>query len=121
MKRLFTRVKKQEPEVASQPKIYQNPAVNDYCSEFEVNNWIISDFVVSELTPIVGFHPFPLSELMLMTAATTKFKPTHIFEWGTHIGKSARVFYEISDKFKLKSKIYSIDLPDEKEHNEHPQ
>jgi cephalosporin hydroxylase len=101
-------------------KSYDNPVVNSNSTEFEVNNWIISEFVVNELVPVVGMHPFPLSELMLMTAATTKFRPTHIFDWGTHIGKSARVFYEATEKFGIKAKLYSIDLPDEIEHGEHP-
>lgn len=100
---------------------FEDAAKNLNCSEFEVNNWIISDFVVNRLVPIVGFHPFPLNELMLMTATVCRFKPTLIFEWGTNIGKSARVFFEITDAFKIKTEIHSIDLPDTVFHNEHPQ
>ena len=60
--------------------------------EFEVNNWIISEFIVEKLVPVVGVHPFPLDELSLMTAAVCRFQPELIFEWGTNIGKSARIF-----------------------------
>ncbi|MGE0568366.1 MAG: class I SAM-dependent methyltransferase [Bacteroidia bacterium] len=97
------------------------PTVNHEGKEFEVNNWLISEFVVQKLVPIVGYHPFPLNELMLMASAVSYFKPEYIFEWGTNIGKSARIFYEITETFKIKSEIHSIDLPDDVFHNEHPQ
>lgn len=93
---------------------------NPYCSEFEVNNWIISDFVVRKLVPVVDVRPFPLNELTLMVAAVCRLKPTHIFEWGTNIGKSARIFYEVCKEFGISSEIHSIDLSDEDEHVEHP-
>lgn len=99
---------------------YSNPVVNPRSSEFEVNNWIVSEFIVKELVPVVGWLPFPLTELTLMTSAVIRLEPTHIFEWGTHIGKSARIFYEVTKTFKIPAKIYSIDLPDEEQHNEHP-
>ncbi|NCN25881.1 class I SAM-dependent methyltransferase [Candidatus Falkowbacteria bacterium] len=54
-----------------------------------------------------------MDELMLMTASVVYFKPTHIFDWGTYVGKSARIFYEIVRFYKLKSEIHSIDLPDD--------
>ncbi|MFH1827619.1 MAG: class I SAM-dependent methyltransferase [bacterium] len=91
------------------------------CSEFEVDNWIISEFVIKELVPIVGIHPYPLNELIFMVSAVCRLKPTHIFEWGTHVGKSARIFYEITKYFHITSEIHSIDLPDNVQHCEHPQ
>lgn len=99
---------------------YTNPAKNLNCTEFEVDNWEVSDFVVNKLVPAVGWHPFPLTELMLMSATVTRFRPKAIFDWGTHIGKSARVFYEVTEAFKIPSKIYSFDLPDDVDHVEHP-
>jgi cephalosporin hydroxylase len=90
-------------------------------TEFEVNNWVVSDFIVNKLVPIVGFHPFPLNELMMMTSVVCYFKPEFIIEWGTNIGKSARIFYEISEAFNISTEIHSIDLPDDVYHNEHPQ
>ena len=97
-----------------------DPLPNHKGTEFEVNNWVTSDFIVNKLVPIVGFHPFPLNELMLMTSAVVYFKPEFIFEWGTNIGKSARIFYEISEAFNVKTEIHSIDLPDDVFHGEHP-
>ena len=87
---------------------------------FEVNNWKLSAFILRKIVPVVGVHPFPLNELLLMTAAVAWTKPTHIFEWGTHIGKSARIFYETCRFLKIDTVIHSIDLPDEVEHVEHP-
>jgi cephalosporin hydroxylase len=94
--------------------------LNRSCSEFEVNNWVISQFVINKLMPVVGCHPFPLNEQMLMVAAVCRLQPTHIFEWGTNIGKSARVFYETCQAFGIHAEIHSIDLPDDMEHVEHP-
>ncbi len=87
--------------------------------EIEVDKWIISKFVIEKLTPIVGVHPFPLDELMLMTSAICWFSPDYIFEWGTHVGKSARIFYEIKKSFRLNYQLHSIDLPNNVEHIEH--
>jgi len=100
---------------------YKDPALNLTSTEFEVNNWIVSEFVLNRLVPVAGIHPFPLDELMLMTSAVCRFKPELIFEWGTNIGKSARIFYEITNMFKIDCEIHSIDLPDDVFHNEHPQ
>ena len=96
------------------------PALNINCSQFEVNNWTISEFIVNKLVKISGVHPYPLAELNLMVAAICWFKPQQVFEWGTNIGKSARVFYEASKAFDIDIEIHSIDLPDDVEHGEHP-
>ena len=101
-------------------KEFPDPSVNPSEREFEVNNWVISDFIVKTIVPVVGVHPFPLNELMLMVAAVCRFKPTLIFEWGTHIGKSARIFRETVKAFKIPCAIHSIDLPDDVHHGEHP-
>ena len=95
-------------------------ARNRECSEFEVDAWQLSQFVLDRLVPIVGIHPFPLHELMLLSAATCRLRPPLIFEWGTHIGKSARVFYEILAYYGIPGEVHSIDLPDDVQHVEHP-
>jgi hypothetical protein len=98
----------------------ENPAKNLACAEFEVNNWLVSEFVIGKLIPVVGSHPYPLNELMLMTAAICRFQPSQIFEWGTNIGKAARIFYECAQHYGISTEIHSIDLPDDVEHGEHP-
>ena len=99
---------------------FPDPTLNGHCTEFEVDKWTISDFIVNRLVPVVGTHPYPLDELLLMAAALCRLKPTHIFEWGTHVGKSARIFFETSKVFGIATEIHSIDLPDASEHSEHP-
>lgn len=93
---------------------------NPGATEFEVNNWVISEFVLSRLVPVVGVHPYPLNELMFMAGAICRFKPSHVFEWGTNVGASARVFYETAQHFHIPLEIHSIDLPSEIGHVEHP-
>lgn len=97
-----------------------DPVKNPDCSEFEVDNWALSRFLLTKLIPIVGVEPFPLHELMLMCAATCRLRPTQIFEWGTHVGKSARVFYECAQHYGIPMQIHSVDLPDDARHVEHP-
>jgi cephalosporin hydroxylase len=97
-----------------------DPKKNIQCSEFEVDNWVISTFIVKKLIPIVGTHPYPIAELNLMVAAVCRLKPQQVFEWGTNIGKSARIFYETGKQFGIPLEIHSIDLPDDLEHEEHP-
>lgn len=89
-------------------------------SEFEINNWAVSAIVAANMLPAVGSHPFPLNELMLMAGAVARVKPAYIFEWGTHIGKSARAFHEAAKAMDIPVTIHSIDLPDDVEHGEHP-
>jgi cephalosporin hydroxylase len=100
--------------------MFPDPTLNGHCTEFEVDKWVISDFIVNRLVPIVGTHPYPLDELLLMAAALCRLKPTHILEWGTHVGKSARIFFETSKAFGIATEIHSIDLPDKTQHPEHP-
>lgn len=95
-------------------------APNPDGSEYEVNNWILSEFVLKRLVPAVGVHPYPLNELMLMAGAVCRFRPTHVFEWGTNVGSSARVFFETARQFSIPLEIHSIDLPPEVGHVEHP-
>jgi len=97
-----------------------NPAKNTNCQKFEVNGWDLSQFVLERIVPVSGVHPFPLQELMLMCAAVCRLQPSLIFEWGTHIGKSARIFHETLTYFGIPGQVHSVDLPDDVTHVEHP-
>ncbi|HMC97225.1 MAG TPA: class I SAM-dependent methyltransferase, partial [Flavobacteriales bacterium] len=57
---------------------------------------------------------------MLLAGTVCRFRPALIFDWGTHIGVSARVFRETITAFGIPAAIHSIDLPDEVHHGEHP-
>lgn len=97
-----------------------DPVKNLQSTEFEVDNWIISRFIINKLEPVADTHPYPICELNLMASAVCRLRPQQIFEWGTNIGKSARIFYETARYFKIPLTIDSIDLPDDHEHQEHP-
>lgn len=99
---------------------HDDVAKNIDCTEFEVDNWKTSKFIIQRLLPIVGSHPYPISELNLMVSAVCRLKPQQVFEWGTNIGKSSRIFYETGKQFNIPLEIHSIDLPDDLEHTEHP-
>ncbi len=116
---IFSKAKKLLREPAKETTA-PNPSKNENCSEFEVDGWEVSKFVLEKIVPVAGMHPFPLQELMLMTSSVCRVKPPLIFEWGTHIGKSARIFHETVTHFGLASHVHSIDLPDDVSHVEHP-
>ncbi|WP_439922636.1 class I SAM-dependent methyltransferase [Nitrobacter sp. JJSN] len=99
---------------------WPDPVPNKGASEFEVDLWTLSDFVLGKVVPAVGVRPYPLNELLLMTAAACRLKPSVVFDWGTHIGVSARVFYECARAFGLGYEIHSVDLPPDASHVEHP-
>lgn len=84
----------------------------------EANKWVLSKFIIDKLIRIVGIQPYPLDELLFMCSTLAYFKPDVIFEWGTHYGKSARVFYEAAKFLDLEVKIHSIDLPPAEAHIE---
>lgn len=99
---------------------WPDPVRNPTASEFEVDLWILSRFLLQKVVPVVGTHPYPLNELLLMTAAACRLRPSVVFDWGTHIGASARIFYECNKAFKLGYDIHSVDLPPDASHVEHP-
>ena len=101
-------------------RAWPDPVRNASASEFEVDLGVLSRFLLEKIVPLVGTHPYPLNELLLMTAAACRLKPSVVFDWGTHIGISARVFYECDRAFKLGYEIHSVDLPPGASHVEHP-
>jgi cephalosporin hydroxylase len=97
-----------------------NAVRNAQASEFEVDLWVLSDFVLDTIVPVVGVRPYPLNELLLMTAAACRLRPSVVFDWGTHIGVSAFIFHECDRAFNLGYDVHSIDLPPDATHVEHP-
>jgi cephalosporin hydroxylase len=87
-------------------------------ANLEIDKWAASDAVLW-LQRIVGKHPYPLDELMLMTAAFGSLRPDVVVEIGTHVGKSARIWWELSRLFGCQTAIHTIDLHDPS-HAEYP-
>ena len=77
-----------------------------------------SKFVVESLVARVGHWPYPPGELQLMTIALLWWQPDMIFEWGTNLGNSARIFHWIAEAFDINTQIHSIDLPPDVSHAE---
>ncbi len=98
----------------------RDPVKSPGCSEFEVDATVLSWFVVKRLVRRVGFRPFPINELLLMTSAVCRIRPEMILEWGTNIGVSASVFFEACKYFGIRAEIHSTDLPADVEHVENP-
>ena len=96
-----------------------NPNLNIVARSLpEADKWELSEFILQKLVPVVGIHPYPLDELLLMCSTLAYFQPDIILEWGTHTGKSARIFYEAAAYLNLRTQIHSVDLPPDKEHIE---
>ena len=87
-------------------------------SLLEVNKWSTSEYV-SKLVRVVGHKPFPLDELMLMAAAFEYHRPEIVIDIGTHVGKSARIWFELSKELQIASAIHTIEL-NEPSHVEYP-
>jgi hypothetical protein len=77
-----------------------------------------SKFVVESLVGRVGHWPYPPGELQLMTIVMLWWQPDMIFEWGTNVGNSARIFHWIAEAFEIDTQIHSIDLPPDVSHAE---
>jgi cephalosporin hydroxylase len=77
-----------------------------------------SKFVTESLLPRAGHWPYPPGELQLMTVVMLWWQPDVIFEWGTNLGNSARVFHWIAEAFAIDTQIHSIDLPPDVAHVE---
>lgn len=68
--------------------------------------WTLSSLLLEKIVQVAGTHPYPKNELLLMTVAPCHLKPSVVFDWGTHIGVSARIFYECDQAFKLGYEIH---------------
>jgi hypothetical protein len=114
VKRLTSMMRKNKKNISVMPKDF-NPGNRSFP---EADKWNLSTFVIQQLIPVVGVHPFPLDELLLVCSTVAFFEPDAIIEWGTNIGCSARIFYEIVNHLKLNTSIHSIDLPEDQSHLE---
>ena len=67
---------------------FADPVRNLRASEFEVDLWELSRFVLERCVPVIAVHPYPLNEQILAAAAACRLRPGVIFDWGTHHGHS---------------------------------
>lgn len=60
----------------------------------------------------LGIPGYGDDEVRFFAETLEKFRPNYIFEWGTNVGASARIFYEIGTQF-LTLRITTIEHPDD--------
>lgn len=97
-----------------------NPYLSDEAGAImlETDNYTASR-VAMRLMNIIGDRPYPLNELILMYSAFEFHRPEIVIDVGTHYGKSARVWHELSKLLHTKTAIHTIDILD-KSHSEYP-
>ena len=98
------------PAPASAPPAVRHGAARP--QRLEVEAFATSRVVLDVLVPVVGVHPYPLGELMLMAAAFFDRRPQTVFDIGTHHGKSARIWYELGRLLAPPPQVHTIDLCD---------
>ncbi len=86
--------------------------------QLEVDKWAASTTVL-DLRKAVGDRPYPLDELLLMTAVFAYHSPEIVIDIGTHLGKSARIWHDLSKRMRTPTAIHTIDLLDPS-HPEYP-
>ena len=61
-------------------------------------------------------------EVEFFGSVLERFRPTHVFEWGTNVGASARLFYEAALEFGYECEVHTVELPDSLSHldRDHP-
>lgn len=58
--------------------------------------------------PAYGDH-----EVLFFERVLERHRPTHVFEWGTNVGASARLFYEASLELGYECDVHTTEIPDE--------
>jgi cephalosporin hydroxylase len=84
----------------------------------EVDKWALSPLVL-HIARIINTHPYPLDELLLMAGAFEFHRPEIVIDIGTHMGKSARLWYEMSRILGQPAGIHTFDIQDP-DHPEFP-
>lgn len=61
-------------------------------------------------------------EVEFFESVLERHRPTHVFEWGTNVGASARLFYEAALELDYPCEVHTTELPDELAHldRDHP-
>lgn len=50
-------------------------------------------------------------EVCFMAETVERYRPSHVFEWGTNRGSSARIWFECARLLKLDCEVHTIELP----------
>lgn len=60
-----------------------------------------------------GLPAYGDQEVEFFESVLVRLRPTHVFEWGTNVGASARLFYEGARELGYKCEVHTIEIPDE--------
>jgi len=85
----------------------------------EADTAALDRLVLEKVIPQTGLL-YPFAEISLMALVVDRARPTHIFEWGTNIGGSAKIFHAITEAFGWNTEIHTWDLPEGISHGQHP-
>ena len=85
----------------------------------EANSAELDRFVLEKILPKTGLL-YPFAEISLMALVVSRVRPTHIYEWGTNIGGSAKIFHVITEALQMDTAIHTWDLPEDVPHGQHP-
>lgn len=88
-----------------------------WCCEADVGS--LDRLVLETILPRAGLL-YPLAEISLMALVVDRVRPTHIFEWGTNVGASAKLFHVLTEALGMDTSIHTWDLPDNVSHGQHP-
>jgi hypothetical protein len=90
---------------------------HSWCCEADVGS--LDRLVLEAILPRAGLL-YPLAEISLMALVVDRVRPTHIFEWGTNVGASAKLFHSITEVLGMDTAIHTWDLPEHTPHGQHP-
>lgn len=85
----------------------------------EADTAALDRLILEKVIPQTGLL-YPLAEISLMALVVDRVQPTHIFEWGTNIGGSAKIFHTITEALGWNTEIHTWDLPEDISHGQHP-
>lgn len=60
-----------------------------------------------------GLPAYGNQEVEFFENVLGRLRPTHVFEWGTNVGASARLFHEASLELNYKCEVHTVEIPDD--------
>lgn len=59
-----------------------------------------------------GLPAYGDQEVQFFESVLKRLRPTHVFEWGTNVGASARLFYEAALELGYPCEVHTTEIPD---------
>lgn len=70
----------------------------------------------------LGVPAYGDDEVLFLANVLVRHRPQAVFDWGTNVGASARIFYEAAQLLGYPCVVHTIELPDDEAHRDrdHP-